>query len=157
MTAPFRTIVEEAAAEFARADPERAGHRPAPGKWSAKEIIGHLIDSAANNHLRFVNGPARDDLVFQGYDQESWVATQRYDAAEWSALVELWRSYNLHLAHVMDAIPQSVKDDSRGRHNFDRLAFHPVSTSEPSTLGYLMDDYVAHLKHHLVQVRALLA
>lgn len=157
MTARFRAIVEEAAEEFARADPERAGRRPAPGKWSAKEIVGHLIDSAANNHLRFVNGPARDDLVFQGYDQEHWVSTQRYDMADWVALVSLWRSYNLHLAHVMDAIPEAVKSERRARHNFDRLALRPVPTTEPSSLGYLMDDYVVHLEHHLAQVRALLA
>jgi hypothetical protein len=153
----LRTVVEAAAAEFARADAGRASRRPAADKWSAREIIGHLIDSAANNHIRFVTGPARDDLVFQGYDQDAWVTTQRYDAADWQALVALWRAYNLHLAHVMEAIPDAVKNEPRARHNFDRLAFHAVPSSEPSTLGYLMDDYVAHLEHHVAQVRALLA
>lgn len=157
MTSRLRTIVEEAAAEFSRADATRAATRPADGKWSAKEIIGHLIDSAANNHIRFVTGPARDDLVFQGYDQEAWVTVQRYDTADWHALVTFWRAYNLHLAHVIEAIPDGAKNAPRDRHNFDRLALRPVPTSEPSTLGYLMDDYVVHLEHHLAQVRALLA
>lgn len=157
VTSKLRTIVEQAAAEFGRADAARAGQRPAADKWSPKEIIGHLIDSAANNHIRFVTGAARDDLVFEGYDQDAWVSVQRYDTADWHALLALWNAYNLHLAHVIESIPDGVKYAHRARHNFDRLAFHAVPAREPSTLGYLMDDYVDHLEHHLAQVRALLA
>ena len=49
-----------------------------PGKWSPREIIGHLIDSASNNHQRFVRALFQDDLVFPGYDQDAWVAAQAY-------------------------------------------------------------------------------
>ena len=56
----------------------------------------------------------------------------------------------------MDAIPETVKQEPRTKHNFDAIAVRAVPTTEPSTLGYLMDDYVAHLEHHLVQIRALI-
>src|SRR5437867_285744 len=82
---------------------------PAPGKWSPKEVIGHLIDSASNNHQRFVRAQFMDDLVFLGYEQQAWVAAQRYQAAPWSDLVGLWRLLNLHLARVIEAVPASVR------------------------------------------------
>jgi hypothetical protein len=63
---------------------------PAPGKWSPREIVGHLIDSASNNHQRFVRAQFQDDLVFSGYDQDRWVAVQRYQEAPWSELID-WR------------------------------------------------------------------
>ena len=69
--------------------------------WSSKQIIGHLIDSATNNHARFVLGQLKDDLVFAGYDQNGWVRTNHYQQAPWTQLIDLWRAYNLHLHHVM--------------------------------------------------------
>ncbi|MCB0841112.1 MAG: DinB family protein, partial [Bacteroidetes bacterium] len=75
-----------------------ASKHPAPGKWSSKEILGHLIDSAANNHRRFVQAAYQDDFVFDGYDQDKWVAVQRYNEVPWIFLLDLWKSYNLHLA-----------------------------------------------------------
>jgi len=86
---------------------ESQSERPrAEDQWSSKQIIGHLIDSAANNHARFVLGQLKDDLVFPGYEQDRWVASQHYQEASWSQLVELWRAYNLHLAHVMSYVPK---------------------------------------------------
>ena len=79
--------------------------RPAPGKWSPREIIGHLIDSASNNHQRFVRASFQDDLVFAGYDQDRWVAMQRYQEARWEDLLTLWASFNRHLARVMASDP----------------------------------------------------
>src|SRR5579872_3952278 len=71
-----------------------------PEKWSRKEILGHLIDSAANNHQRFVRLQIEDLLEFPGYQQNDWVSRQKYDARKWIELVELWSVYNRHLAHV---------------------------------------------------------
>ena len=85
-----------------------AAHRPSPSVWSAKEIIGHLIDSAANNHQRFVRAHWMDDLVFPGYEQNGWVDAQRYQHADWHELIDLWALYNRHLARVMDAVPDDV-------------------------------------------------
>ena len=88
----LRRTVIEAAASLSAVSPEDASKRPAPGKWSAKEIIGHLVDSAANNHQRFVRAQLQDDLVFAGYEQDAWVAAQRYGDAPWVELVVLWRA-----------------------------------------------------------------
>jgi hypothetical protein len=120
--------------------------------WSAKQIIGHLIDSAANNHARFVLGQIKDDLVFPGYEQNSWVQIQHYQEAPWPQLVELWRAYNLHLLHVMSwAAPDKLQHGCT-QHSLQTIAFKTVSESEPVTLEYLMKDYVVHLKHHLSQI-----
>jgi hypothetical protein len=121
-------------------------------KWSAKQIIGHLIDSAANNHQRFVRAQFRDDLHFPGYRQEEWVQVQHYNDEPWSQLVQLWKYYNLHLAHVMAAVPADQLTTLRRIHNLDEIAFETVAKGEPATLEFFMRDYVVHLRHHLDQI-----
>ena len=71
--AEFRRTIDRAAERLGTFDDIEAGRPTAPGKWSKKEIVGHLIDSAANNHGRFVRAQLQDDLVFAGYDQDAWV------------------------------------------------------------------------------------
>jgi hypothetical protein len=150
--ADLRTTVDRAAEEL-RAIPDAiAGARPAPGKWSVKEIVGHLIDSAANNHQRFVRARWQDDLIFSPYAQDDWVAAQDYLTAPWPELVTLWQSYNRHLARVMVGVPPAVRTRVHRRHNLDVIAWQPISASEPATLEYFMRDYVGHLRHHLRQI-----
>jgi DinB family protein len=122
------------------------------GKWSPKEIIGHLIDSAANNHQRFVRGQFGDDLVYSGYRQEEWVKVQRYNAEPWLQLVQLWKLYNLHLAHVISAIPKEKLTSLRRKHNLDEIAWQTVDKESPTTLDYFVRDYLVHMKHHLGQI-----
>ena len=126
--------------------------RSAPGKWSPREIIGHLIDSASNNHQRFVRAQFDDSLVFPGYQQDEWVAAQSYNDARWEDLVTLWASFNRHLARVMRLVPERVRSKPHQRHNLDRIAFRPVRADAPATLDYFMADYVDHLHHHLKQI-----
>lgn len=152
----LRTAIDDAAAELLDVDPARAARRPAPGRWSSKEIVGHLIDSAAHNHQRFVRALWQDDLVFPGYRQDDWVAAQRYQDAPWGELVTLWRDYNRQLARVMAAVPAAVRDREHRRHNLHEIAWQTVPAGEPATLDYFMRDYVGHLQHHLRQIRALL-
>ncbi len=125
---------------------------PSPGKWSPRQIIGHLIDSATNNHQRFVRGALQEDLVFPGYAQEQWVALQRYQEAAWSDLVLLWSSYNRHIATVMAAIPAHDRDRVRARHNLQEIALNPPARAPDATLDYFMSDYVVHLEMHLRQI-----
>jgi hypothetical protein len=133
-------------------DDTATARRPAPGKWSPREIIGHLVDSASNNHQRFVRMRDRDDLVVDGYEQDVWVASQRYAEAPWGELVLLWLSYNRHLARLMAATPAVDRDRVRTIHNLHLRAFRPVPADRGATLDYFMNDYVDHLEHHLAQI-----
>ena len=148
----FRRTVEEASARLLSTTEDESRAPLADGKWSAKETIGHLIDSASNNHQRFVRAQFREDLVFEGYAQEEWVRAQNYNEEPWPLLVGLWRLYNLHLAHVMATAPEQVRTAERARHNFRQIGFAPVSEGEPSSLEHLMIDYIDHLKNHLRQI-----
>lgn len=153
VVADFRRTVERAAARLlALGESERDARAPGDEGWTPKQIVGHLIDSAANNHRRFVLGQLADDLTFDGYAQEDWVRAQAYDRADWETLVSLWRSYNFHLAHVMAHAPAEVLQRERAAHTLDRIAFKTVPADRPATLEYLMRDYVGHLKHHLRQI-----
>lgn len=154
--AELRRLVTAYATRLAALDDSVVRQRPAPGKWSVAEVIGHLVDSASNNHQRFVRGPRQDALVFAGYAQDDWVAAQRYQDAELEPLLDLWRSYNLHLARVMELMPAAEREKPYIRHNFDQVAFRPMPAGTPATLDWFMEDYVEHLKHHLKQIDALL-
>ena len=112
-----------------------------PGKWSKKEILGHLLDSASNNHQRFVRAALQGDLVFPGYEQDALVTLQRYGEMNWSLLLEFWAGYNRFLAHVISVLPAQ----SAG-------ATCVIGNNEPATLGWIAQDYVEHLKHHLNQI-----
>jgi len=149
--AEFRRTIDRAAERLGTFCDSEAGRPTAPGKWSKKEIVGHLIDSAANNHGRFVRAQLQEDLVFPGYDQDAWVRVQRYRDRPWSDLVALWRAYNRHIACVMESADPELVDRVRTSHNLDELAWKAVQRTEPTTLDYFMRDYVAHLEHHLRQ------
>jgi hypothetical protein len=148
----FGRTVEETAARLLSMTEDESRAPLGEGKWSAKETVGHLIDSAANNHQRFVRAQFKDDLVFDGYAQEEWISAQNYNEEPWHLLVGLWRHYNLHLAHVMRHAPEPLRAEKRARHNFQQIGFAPVSKDEPSTLEHLMLDYIEHLKSHLRQI-----
>jgi hypothetical protein len=128
-----------------------SARRPAPDKWSPREIIGHLVDSASNNHQRFVRGQLQDDLVFAGYAQEDWVRIGRYQDAPWRELVTFWQLFNLQIARVMEGTPEDVRTRARSRHSFDVIGV-PIKEGEAATLEHVMSDYVVHLKHHLRQI-----
>jgi hypothetical protein len=147
----FEETIRDAAVRLQEISAEES-RQPGNGEWSRHEVLGHLIDSAANNHQRFVRAQFKDDLVFPGYDQEQWVSSQRYNDEPWPDLIELWRAYNLHLVHVVSRIPEDVLTRPRDRHSLDQIAFKTVAQSEPTTLEYLVRDYLDHLKHHLDQI-----
>jgi hypothetical protein len=148
----FRQTIDSATEQLLLISEEQSKAARAPGKWSPKEIVGHLIDSAANNHQRFVRAQFSNELIFPGYEQDEWVRVQRCNDRPWIQLVELWQQYNLHLAHVMSAIPEEARTKSRARHNLHQLAWQTVAEDVPVTLEYFMRDYVGHLRHHLDQI-----
>ena len=120
---------------------ESAARRRGLDTWSRREILGHLIDSAANNHHRFVRARRGTALTFPGYEQDLWVRAQDYQAADWRNLVALWESYNRHLLHVMSVTPPEAC-----------AVTCTIGAGEPVTLEFIMTDYVRHLRHHLGQI-----
>jgi hypothetical protein len=121
--------------EAASAEPLRAGG------WSRKQILGHLIDSASNNHQRFVRAALEGSLEFPGYDQEGCVRLAAVQQMPWGGLVALWAGYNRYLAHVISNLPeQSLQAQCR------------IGSSDPVTLQFLTEDYVDHLLHHVRQM-----
>jgi hypothetical protein len=124
--------------DFAEDDVTR---KPAPNRWSKKEILGHLIDSAANNHQRFVRAQGTPRLELPTYEQEFWVATQAYATEPWPDLVNLWLLFNRHLLHVVKAMPASA------------LSHELVIGGRPAvTLEALVADYLRHVDNHVAQL-----
>jgi hypothetical protein len=148
----FRQTISTASEQLLQISPEKSQLPRAADKWSPKQIIGHLIDSASNNHQRFVRAQFTDDLVFAGYEQEGWVRAQDYQAEEWSELVQLWRLYNQHILHLMSRVPEEARLKLRHKHNLHQIASDSLSEAEPVTLDWFMRDYVEHLKKHLKQI-----
>lgn len=134
---------------------ERTRERPRRGGWSAREIMGHLIDSASNNHGRFVRAALDDSMVFPTYDQEGWVAVQHYKDEHWQTLLHRWQSFNDQIASTILHIPAERLTIARREHNLDRIAWKTVAANEPVTLAYFIRDYIGHLAHHLAQIAAL--
>jgi len=122
----LRTTVDRAAPLLMGISDDVASAPTAPEKWSRKQLLGHLIDSAANNHQRFV----RVEPEGFKYEQNVWVETQQYAGASWPSLITLWREYNLHLARVIDVMSEETR----------------------TTLDALIVDYIAHIEHHLGQI-----
>lgn len=139
--AELKKVLDTVPARLSAIGENGASEHRIRGKWSPKQILGHLIDSASNNHHRFVRAQIEKSLEMPGYTQNEWVSTQHYQERPWADLVTLWTSYNHHMLHLMVTapdenlkIPCSVAGDLSG------------------PLEFLMIDYVAHLEHHLNQI-----
>ena len=150
----FRDTIVSAKARLSEIPETQSRQKSSPDDWSPAEVLGHLIDSAANNHQRFVRAQFTDDLVFPGYEQNQWVGSQKYNDEPWSDVIQLWSAYNLHLLHVASVIPEDVLTKARSPHTLDQIAFNPVDKNDGATLEYLIRDYVDHLRHHLDQIFA---
>ncbi|MBL7990631.1 MAG: DinB family protein [Candidatus Kapabacteria bacterium] len=120
---------------------ENASIRPQPIKWSPKEIIGHLVDSACNNHQKFIRTMERPHSDFVGYKQDFWVQKQHYSQYTWNELISFWYNYNLHLAHVIEHTEPSALSNTIS-----------IEGTGPFRLDFIMLDYIEHLKHHLRQI-----
>jgi hypothetical protein len=126
--------------------------KASPEKWSAKEVLGHLIDSAYNNHRRFLRALDQEDLIFTGYDQEAWVMLNGYQDREGSDVIDTFLLVQQHLASLLSRLPAERVNALTTRHEFHRMAMRKVAENTPSSLGFLIEDYLFHLVHHLRQI-----
>lgn len=118
---------------------EKMSEKSAPNKWSKKEILGHLIDSATNNHQRFVRGQFESIPEIQ-YDQNEWNKYSFYQQINSQQIISFWTIYNRQLIEIIKLIPpNNLKKQVKVEENL-------------LTLEYLTIDYVEHLEHHLKQV-----
>ncbi len=132
---------EQTAAQLRLIPENLAAQKPEPNKWSRKEILGHLIDSAANNLQRVVRAQLVEELAFPGYMQEPWVSLQGYQASSWTDLVEFWRLSNWRFTEAVRRIPaEQCGKPCR------------IGDSAPITLQFIAEDYWRHMKHHVSSI-----
>jgi hypothetical protein len=152
----LRAAVDEGVEIFRTASEERTAWRPATDAWCAREVIGHLIDSACNNHRRFIINQGGDRLIVDPYDQNAWVATQRYAETPAAQLVSTWAAYNRHIARVIEQMSDDVLNGDRGPMDGYRFPYTDLPATGSVTLRHLVEDYVGHIDHHFKQLRRLL-
>jgi hypothetical protein len=109
--------------------------------WSRRQELGHLIDSAVNNHIRIVRALVQGSYEGPGYEQDAWIDAHRYQDQSWTDLVDIWHAHNRILVPLVANIPTAAL-----------AAQCRVGGGAPVTLEYLIDDYVLHLRHHLDQI-----
>ena len=137
----LRAILEAVEPRLSHRSEENVGLKPDPCEWSKKEILGHLIDSAVNNHQRFVRAVYGAAAEFPPYDQEAWVRIQRHNERPWPALVALWSAHNHHLSHVIECIPEDAESSPCN-----------IGSKDLVPLRFVVEDYLRHLQHHLKDI-----
>ena len=137
----LQTTVEAALPRLQALSEQEAQRDRGEGKWVVKQILGHLIDSAANNQQRFVRARGADPVVFPSYDQDDWVVAHAYTIRSWRELIDIWIAYNAQVAEVISSTPPER-----------RQVQCRIGDNEPATLEWLMTDYVRHMRHHLDQI-----
>jgi hypothetical protein len=130
--------------KFLKYSEDELRRKPSPSKWSKKELLGHLVDSAANNHHRFIKIQFMPSPFFvEGYAQNDWVRIQNYTEKDSEQLVNLWKVYNEHILFIMQNTPDQNLD-------IKLIAEQPFENAD--TLFFLMKDYVDHMDHHFKQI-----
>lgn len=134
-------VVEETTAKLLLFTEEEASAKRLPSKWSKKEILGHLTDSAVNNYTRFVRAQHAEYVELPGYNQNFWVDVRDYQRSNWKEIIDIWRAQNLHIARILPLIPA-------------RALKHicVIGPNAPVSLQWVAEDYLRHLNHHLNQI-----
>lgn len=126
---------------FRAISPDAAAAKP-DGAWSVKQELGHLVDSAANNHQRIVRVQLEDAPSLPGYDGEQWVDLQDYQNRSWQEIIALWEGLNRHLLAAASVVPEN---------GWTRTC--TVGGSEPVTLKFIVEDYITHMNGHLQHMK----
>jgi hypothetical protein len=134
----LRALIKEVPPKLSKLPPSQVKLKPSPGKWSPKEELGHLLDSAANNHQRIVRTQLEDEPKMRGYDGNAWVELHKYQHRDWQEMIDLWQALNRQLLVAAEAVPESA---------WSRTC--TIADSLPLTLKFVFEDYVKHMIHHL--------
>jgi hypothetical protein len=141
LSALLKQTIERELPNLRALDEQRASTPRGPGKWCPKEELGHLLDSAANNHIRFVGGAIQPEFRGSSYAQEEWVRIHGYKNMPWDKIVTFWFEYNQFLTALVVNIPD------------ERLATKCLIASGPEVqLGFVIEDYIFHMQHHIDQL-----
>jgi len=145
-------IVENAARQISLIDEDKMSRKPQPDKWSKKEILGHLVDSAFNNHARFLKAGLQNDLIFEGYNQDEWVQKNNYQIRPAKEITNLWQQNNQHICYLIEAIPEDLLLKKTRQHEFHKMCMQMLPEGEEANLAYLIWDYTYHIEYHLLQI-----
>jgi hypothetical protein len=126
----LRHLLETEPSQLAELSEAAVAVKPSPESWSPKEELGHLIDSTANNHQRIVRTLLDDQPAMPGYEQQRWVLAHIYQQRDWRELVDTWTTFNRQLLVVAGCV------------------------TDPVTLRFVLEDYLAHMSHHLAHIKA---
>jgi len=137
----LRNLIDHVPDRLAKLTADRVAAKSSPSKWSTKEELGHLLDSAANNHQRIVRAQLENNLAMPGYAQNEWVAVNRYEQRDWHELIDVWQALNRQLLAAAESVPDSAWSNTL-----------TVGSSAPMTLQFVFEDYLAHMAHHLEHI-----
>lgn len=126
---------------FSTISEDKWSFKPSENKWSKKEILGHLCDSALNNIRRFVITQYKIENIV--YDQNFWVKAQNYQSTETQDIINLWKILNLHIINVVENIPDS---------SLEKICDMTKNETEFFSLKFIIDDYIQHMNHHLSKI-----
>ena len=135
-------IIDEFTIKIGAIPDDQFSAKPNPTKWSKKEVLGHLIDSAHNNLRRFICGQYESTPKIT-YDQNFWVAASNYGGWSKENIIQLWRLVNEQICEVLRTMPEQ---------NSKLLCNTGKSEIQLHSIEWLAEDYVKHLKHHLNQI-----
>lgn len=137
----FRARISAADTQLQKINEDSAQQSDPEGVWSLKEVVGHLLDSAINNHLRFALAVLNGGYTGPEYDGDAWVRLHGYARIPFATLLEYWRSSNELLANLVERIPDTALN-----------ATCRIGDNQPVTLRFLIEDYLDHLDHHVTQI-----
>lgn len=135
----LKNIIDAELQRFQNISEQEWSYKSSPEKWSKKEIIGHLCDSALTNIRRFVVTQYKENENIV-YDQNFWVKAQNYQNVPTTDLIDLWKSLNYQIVHVVENIPDEA---------LQRTCDTTKTKPQVFTLEFIINDYVDHLQHHL--------
>src|ERR1039457_5290837 len=138
----LRALIERLPARLTNLSGDQVQRKRSSSEWSIKEELGHLLDSAANNHQRIVRAQLEESPAMPGYDGERWVVLHAYQKGDWHELIGTWGALNRQLLVAAEAVSDSA---------WSRTC--TIGDSAPLTIQFVLEDYIHHMRDHLRQMK----